>query len=739
MAADFDQSMRNVNSIMGASEKQLGKFSDQVLKMSTEFPQSATTLANGLYDIASSGFAGADAMEILDASARAASAGMTEAEISSKAIVSVLNAYGLEAKDAAHVSDVLFRGVDKGVLSFEELASSLGDYVGAASQLKIPIEDVVAAQAAMTLTGISASEAATSLNQVMRSLLKPSEDMAKTLKAMGFESGQAALESLGLQGVITSLSGEVGNNVGAWLDLFPEIRAARGAMALAANDGEGLNRIMRDMEDVACATGRAFEEQSKGAMFQFTLALNQLKRAAIELGQDLIPIITKDIIPAIQGAIRWWRGRSDESKSLTVKLAALALVAGPLLRLASVFVRVGGAAFRLVGWLRGLGAASKAAEATQLPLFNAAAKTRTGFTGLAGKAVSLAGKLGLIGGAAAVVGVSLNRLAEHAETTIDKFQTAAERSPEFAAELEKVGEMGAFVGKGIAPVNTLLGDMADEVLAVTEPIERLTTILDSWGVELSQGTQKLVNAYIAAGDYGSAQKLLAREVRNAARENQNLSKDLDQVGGALRGAETKARLYNRELDRIPKNKHTRITADTSQAREALNSLLGLLGRVSGGAAIAVRAGINRIQDFHEGGYVERSGLAVVHRGEVFSGVNQDFGPFGEAGRVVNEIHNARHAFLRSGSQAIRRTGTPQEAQDWRQLMRAELRAPGVSALQRQLLQSAVQAVRDETTREEARGFRRSVRTVDGRERIDIHLDRRRFAGAAAYDHTYRGW
>ena len=74
MAADFEKSMRNVNSISKLSEDQFKAQSQQVIELSKKLPQSAKVLADGLYDIASSGFQGADGLKVLEASAKAASA-----------------------------------------------------------------------------------------------------------------------------------------------------------------------------------------------------------------------------------------------------------------------------------------------------------------------------------------------------------------------------------------------------------------------------------------------------------------------------------------------------------------------------------------------------------------------------------------------------------------------------------------------------------------------------------------
>lgn len=359
MAADFDQAMANVNSILQVSGKRIDAMSEKVLDLSTKTPQSAEALANGLYNVASSGFKGAEAMEVLKVSARTASAGLTDTDTAAKGIVQALRAYGEGANKAADVSDILFTAVDKGLPPFEDFVSTMGDYVGAAAQLEIPLSDVVGAQAAMTLSGQSAAEAATSLNNVLRSLLKPSDEMTKALKGMGYEGGQAALEAVGLQGIIEQLSDGVGNNKAEWLKLFPEIRAARGAMALAGNEGKNFNTVLSAMEDRLGATDKAFEKQSKGANFQFAIALNKLKRAAIGLGNVIIPILTKDIIPAVLDLVKAFDRLPDSTKETIVKFAALAAVVGPGAILLGGVLKLAGGLGSIFKWLSRIGALPK--------------------------------------------------------------------------------------------------------------------------------------------------------------------------------------------------------------------------------------------------------------------------------------------------------------------------------------------------------------------------------------------
>lgn len=321
-AASFEKRMRNVNSISKLSEKGLSDLSQEVLNLSKNLPQSANDLAEGLYDVASSGFQGARGLTVLKAAAEAASAGLSTTATSGRALTAVLNAYGRGAEDAGDVSDVLFQTVNLGVVTFDELASSVGDWVGAAAAAKVPIEDASAALAAMTLAGINANEAGTSLNRMMQDIIQPSEALESTLKGLGYESGAQALATDGLYTVMEKLRGVTGGNITALLQLFPEIRAARGALALTSAEGANYARTQEGIADAttrAGATQKALKEQMKGLSAQVGIAMNRIKAWGVEVGLRLIPA-TKD-------ALKWLQGLAQEvGKRLGPTLAHLAVI-----------------------------------------------------------------------------------------------------------------------------------------------------------------------------------------------------------------------------------------------------------------------------------------------------------------------------------------------------------------------------------------------------------------------------
>ncbi len=212
-ATDLDREMRNIQSISKQTDTEIAALSDTFVRMSMDASittDSAVKLAAGFYDIQGSGFAGAAAMQVLEASTKAASAGLTDTDVAAKAITATLNAYGYGADQATRVSDVLFKTMDIGVVTFDELAQNLGDIVGTAAIAGVSIEELGAAYATMTKAGIGAAESSTALNQLMLSFISPSKQAAEMAATLGIDLSAAALQSKGLGGAMADLTERVG-------------------------------------------------------------------------------------------------------------------------------------------------------------------------------------------------------------------------------------------------------------------------------------------------------------------------------------------------------------------------------------------------------------------------------------------------------------------------------------------------------------------------------------------------
>lgn len=291
-AVPFEAAMHNVATISTQVQSNMAGAEKAVLDLSTTVPQAATVLAKGLYEIVSSNFQGAEAFHVLEVSAKAASAGLTDTDTSARAITGALNAYGLSAASAGDVSDILFQTVNKGVVSFSDLAQNLGDFVGIAASAKVPLQDVASAYAAITLAGVPAAEAATSVNQLITKLIKPTDDLKGLYKQLGYESGASALQQKGLATVIREIGQATGGSTESLVRMFNDVRAARGVLALLSADGRNYQAAIDGITDASQRTGatqRAFAEQMKSTQAQLQLFRNAAEAVGISVGLKVLP------------------------------------------------------------------------------------------------------------------------------------------------------------------------------------------------------------------------------------------------------------------------------------------------------------------------------------------------------------------------------------------------------------------------------------------------------------------
>lgn len=320
-AIKFDAAMANVNSIAQMSGAELRATGDTLVSLSRTLPQSATVLAEGLYDVASSGFMGADGMKVLTAAATSASAGMSTTAVAARAITAVLNAYHLPAAQAADVSDTLFQTVKLGVITFEQLSHTIGEYVGSAQALGVSFPETGAAIATMTLNGVAAEQAGTALNGVLSKLIVPSTKLAPLFKSAGYESGTAAIKALGFAGTMNMIAKATGGSAEAMQGMFPDIQALQGALALTSNQGKIYNQVTGQIVDPTQRAGSAaaaLAEQAKSAQFQLGILANTAMSVGLNAGRALMPFIA--------GAAAALSGLAIEGSSSREALAPLGML-----------------------------------------------------------------------------------------------------------------------------------------------------------------------------------------------------------------------------------------------------------------------------------------------------------------------------------------------------------------------------------------------------------------------------
>lgn len=295
--------------LAGVGRDEIAGLTEAVLEMAPAVGKAPQELADALMFIVSSGFQGAAALEVLDASARAGAAGLGEVAVIADAVTSAINAYGPDVLTASKATDVLTAAVREGKIEADQFAPVLGKLLPTASAMGIAFEDVAGILAAMSRTGFDAAEASTALGAVMSTLLKPSKGAADTLADAGLSMAELrdiAGQPGGLVEVMRILDSTLGDNEEALSKVVPNVRAFRGIMNLLAQDASVVDEILAGVRDSVGATDDAFAAVSETAEFKLAQAMSKLKVALIEVGGEAAPQVVaaiEKIIPVLEAVI----------------------------------------------------------------------------------------------------------------------------------------------------------------------------------------------------------------------------------------------------------------------------------------------------------------------------------------------------------------------------------------------------------------------------------------------------
>ena len=204
MAVDFDKSMTQIKSLVGVAGAEVDAMGKRAKRMAADTGQSANSAAEALFFITSAGLRGEEAMQVLEASLKAAAVGLGETKTVADLATSAMNAYGSDVLSASNATDILVSAVREGKLEASALAGSMGSVLPIASAMGVRFDEVGAAFAALSGTGTNAAEAATQIRGILLALLKPTTAAQKALSEMGLSS-QGLRQQIREKGLLSAL------------------------------------------------------------------------------------------------------------------------------------------------------------------------------------------------------------------------------------------------------------------------------------------------------------------------------------------------------------------------------------------------------------------------------------------------------------------------------------------------------------------------------------------------------
>lgn len=272
-AKEFSRQMRIVSTISEEVANDLQRFKGAVLGICSQIAIAPATAAEALYQINSAGHLGAAGLDVLEASAKAAVAGVTETATAADAITTVLNAYGMSANQATAVSDKLFTTVRLGKTTMAELGHSISQVAPVAATFGISIDEVLAVVSELTKQGVPTATAMTQIRSAITAVTESLGDGAFATRNL-LEAFEEVNEKS--KGSENALKTDLGN-----------IRALQAVLMATGQHAGETAEFINEIGNSAGATEVAFQKMNSTASAQLTILKNNFLKEFQEMGDGM--------------------------------------------------------------------------------------------------------------------------------------------------------------------------------------------------------------------------------------------------------------------------------------------------------------------------------------------------------------------------------------------------------------------------------------------------------------------
>ena len=254
----FQQELQNAQSIYQTSYETLFQLSDEVVRFGTQFGVSYDNAAKGLYQFASAGLSASDSLMVLNETLKLSMAVQGDHNTLSKLTTQIIYGFGLQMTDAADVTDKLAHSINKSLIEWQDLASSvkfaLPFFVSSGQSL----EQLLGALEILTNRALEAGIAGRGLRQALAEFTQHAKDNEAAFHKLGVEilntdGNMRDLTDIALQ--FNRAIGENATDMDLMIALMEDlnIRGATAFIHLARNADE-YTAAVQDLEN---ATGAA--------------------------------------------------------------------------------------------------------------------------------------------------------------------------------------------------------------------------------------------------------------------------------------------------------------------------------------------------------------------------------------------------------------------------------------------------------------------------------------------------
>jgi TP901 family phage tail tape measure protein len=342
---EFQDQMASVATLIDPATESLKEYSDAVRKIALTSPKEMSDITKAMYDIRSVGYQGAEAMDMLQTSSYLATAGLSTATEAANGITAAVKNFSKQGLDATMAANGFMVAIKEGKTTMPQLQESFGNVAGVMAAANIQFTEFLGLTAALTNTGVPASEAMNGIAGAVIAMNKQSGEMSTVFDALGYSGANAAQDLIkakgGLLPALTAIAKEA-----AVLDInlnkvFGRREPSITVGKLTSTIHDSAQNIIGDLQSGQTPLMDALAAKTQTAAYQFALLSNNVRDLAIGIGEKLEPVMVgfAGILNGTVSVLRFFfDGLGFVSTALTSSLGILTAILGTL------------AAFKLAVW-----------------------------------------------------------------------------------------------------------------------------------------------------------------------------------------------------------------------------------------------------------------------------------------------------------------------------------------------------------------------------------------------------
>ena len=303
--ANFDDQMRIVAAVSGATGKAFEQLTDKALELGRTTSFTASQVAEGMAGLGRAGFRSNEIENSIASVMALSKATATDLAVATDIAGNALRAFGLQTEDMTRVCDVLAVTANGSAQTVEDLGEALKFVAPIAAQTGMTLEDTAKVLGTLANFGIKGSNAGTAFKNMRTKMAEGT--VQEKYRSIGVETVDKDTGALrNMSDVLNDLRVAVQDMPDAErLDLFKELFGMYGlAGGSVLATAEGFDELYKSIDNAAGAAERTQEAMEAGLGGAIRSTLSACEGLAIAVGNAVSPAVQElgDTIKPKSGA-----------------------------------------------------------------------------------------------------------------------------------------------------------------------------------------------------------------------------------------------------------------------------------------------------------------------------------------------------------------------------------------------------------------------------------------------------